>query len=452
MTLQNGSLITGVELYDAGSLREQVLNYTDWGGLYTYPTSFAMFSKLGAMGTSPNSKITYNNTTGVKRIITAAANCIVAAPAASVSINLDTVSGETINDDYRVGDAFQINGYTSDTVTTKESAVVIIIDSDPAGGWICKTLWTSTAAGITFDFDSTAGDTLLSLTNSEDYNGAAPEAISIAPTQGYNWMQLYRQPYGVTNTAESSDKLFGNMRSITSKEAESRLFGSLNHDILFSNTTLKPKGDESGGASGTGGGFGMMGGLPYLLGASALQNSTAKYHAFAAEFSPTTAAHGAAIIGAYYDFCDKFNDSGKSLLFVTSSSMRKLLRQAVTLTGTTMYTGEYILPDATKIYFEEINFGNMSLKFVVDGALGNENAPYITNGTTYASKNFFGYALNMEHVGISYRNRKDYGIMAPKDFVIDQIRNKYQFESEWVAECTLGMVNQHEHGILYFNA
>lgn len=453
MGLTVGSLITSEDIYTEQGLKEQVINYSDWAGLYRTPTSFALFSHFGTINTNNNGKILMNNATGMPRKATAGADITVAAVGSVVIIDISTITSALFSaTNLREGHMFRVNGWNTAGTPVRSSALIKVTNVVGTDVYF-KTLSITSTGSYVFDFNSTKGVTVVHLTNSEDLSGQAPESTTLTPTQTYNWSQLYRFPYGVTSDMESSDKHFTNERINNSMEAKDQLFGAINHDLLFSAVPLKPQSAESGGAAGTGDNSSVMGGLPWLLDMADLSSSSVVSHSI--EYTAiTTQALALDVLDGLMDWADKFGSTSGVLYGLTSKTMRAFIRRAIMLAGETMIPGKVMLPDLS-IYYEEINLGDVSIRLVCDEDLSTGSAPLISDGTTYVYKNYFIIALDLSTVGISYRNRvavKDNplsGIMAMKLADIPQIRNGLTYEAEAVAELTCGITRKDRNGIFY---
>jgi hypothetical protein len=444
-----GNYISSENIYTAQGLREQVLDYTDWAGLYKTPTSFALFSAMGNITTVNNPKIKMNETTGFPRRAKATVDFTTVAAGSSGTIDLDTCTTNVLKNEYlAVGDMIRINGYDADDGDERESALIRIVEKNGTQ-LIYKTLHSTDGSNSTTWDISVQGGTYLHVTNAQDYTSSAPESKTIYPSQRDNWTQLYRFAYGVTEDMESSDKYFDATRLQNSREAEDRLYGAINADLMFSVAPLKPGADESGGVSGTGGEEGVMGGLPYLLGCDDLSASNTIYHSVA--YAALDAANARTFIAGLYDWSDKFKSTGGLLYAITSKSMRAYIREAILYTGDVLTRGKVELP-MLSFYYDEMDLGDIRIRLVVDDVVSSGSAPYITDGTVHVHTNLFMMALDMSTVGLGYRNRKDQGIMAPKNVPIGQIRNEYKYEAEWVAELTCAITRQDRNGVFFVSA
>jgi hypothetical protein len=330
-----------------------------------------------------------------------------------------------------------------------ESVLIKVVDK-VGGNLICKTLYSSSTAAVTFDAVGAAGSSFIHLTDSEDLSGSAPEGTTLYPTQRKNWTQLYRHAYTVTEDMESADKFFSNTRLNNSKEAEELLHGSINHDLLFSLAPLKAGANETGGATGTGDGSQFMGGVPWMLGTDNLSLSQTIYHSVAITATGTlsTAAEGIALIDGLYSWADKFKSAGGMLYGLTSKTMRARIRRAIMLSGDTLTRGKVELPSLT-FFYDELDLGDIRLRLLVDDDLSSGSPMYVTDGTAYLYQNHVILALDTSTLGLIYRNRKDQGIMAPKNVPVGKINNEYVYRAEWVAELTCGITRQDKNGVFF---
>lgn len=476
MTMQSNYFVTGEQIYTAQSLREQVMNETDWAGAEIRPEAFALFNALGTVEPTKNDHFLINDTIGADRYFKALnADVATAALGASVEINFATVNTNIANNMFRPGMGFVIEGYTGTTYATRASVGVLITGPGTLGGWICKTVWIRKAAAAitatTFDYNAVVGsganqvvlETWLYLTDAEALNGAAPMASSWYPTQRFNYTQLIRVPYGWENDMASQANLFGDLKANTMKEAEALALGSAEHMMLFGQAAVKRgAADTTGvttGALGSGGNETFTGGIPFLLGSTNLSTTKTKYHGLRIDTAgtpttgflqamPTTEAAARQCYGALMDFADKMHTTSEPLIALTTKAMRKWILQTFSFFGYHSREGVIEVP-GMPIYYTEINLGSLKFRLVVSDELSAGNFPWIFDGTYYALNDFGMFVLNPRHIGIKYREREEYGIMAMRDWPLEPLRRELKYESEIIMEFGVGLEHRHKHGVFY---
>ncbi len=463
MTMQSNYFVTGEEIYSAQTLKEQVMNETDWAGAEITPYSFALFNALGSVDSVKNDHFLINDTIGTDRYFVATANVVAAAQGSSIEINIGSVSAQS-NNQFRPGMGFVISGFTSTTYASRADVLVRIEAKGPGGGWICKTVWVKKGGGTpattatTFDYDSTKGSTYFYIVDSEDLNGSAPMASSWYPSQRYNYTQLIRVPYGWENDMASQTNLFGNLKANTMKEAEAIAIGAAEHAMLFGQAAVKRgTADSSGvtsGALGSGGEETYTGGIPFLLGCSDLSATKTKYHGIDYDYSgftsgfPTTEAAAKYAYRALRDFSDKMQATSEPLLGLTTKKMRSWIVEICGFFGYRSIPGRLSLP-GLDVYYEEIDLGDIRIRMVCSDEMSGGRFPQVFDGSNFAYDQFAMFVLNPNHIGIRYREREEYGIMALRDLPLEQLRRELKYESEIMMEFGVGLEHRHKHGVFY---
>ena len=456
MTTEYGA-ISFNDIYTEQGINEQILAYPNWGGLYTVPTSFALWSKLGNIETSMNPKLLIPRQTGVKRIYTATADFTTAAAGSVVAINFETAFGTGSHSQFRKGNMVHINGYDATTYASKSYALVeLVSDVGDGANWNCKTIasyaGSTASSAISWDAVGAKGNTYASLTDNQLWNSSAPEALSITPEFREQWCSLKRFSYTVDNVLAGTDTYFTNKWENTSNEAESMLLGAFNHDLLFSTTPVKDNSADSVTLVGTGKNSSLFGGLPWMLQTTDLSASSCVTR-YGSAARPTTLsnpseAESRAIMSALYTISDQFDGLNGALLALTSTNMRALIRDVANTLGVDNYAGEIALPNIT-VYYQEIDLGGVKIRMVVDEALNNENGPYIYDGTNLVFANYFMYILDPRYMGFSYRVRDKFGIMVPSNLDIEAINNELSERKEWRAEGMPALWNQRRHAVFF---
>lgn len=466
MTMQSNYFVTGETIYSAQTLKEQVMNETDWAGAEITPYAFAAFNALGSVETTNNDHFLINDTIGTNRYFVATANIATAALGASIEIVMANISGEA-DAQFRPGMAFIVEGFTSTTYLSRASVTLLITGKGPNGGWICRTMVIRKASAAvtatTFAYDSTKGSTYLYLTDAEALNGAAPQASTWYPTQRYNYTQLIRIPYGWENDMASQNNLFGDIKANNMKEAEALVLGAAEHMMLYGQAAVKRgTADSSGvtsGALGSGGNETMTGGIPFLLGCNDLSATKTKYHGFKIDVAgtpttgflagyPTTEAAARQGYKALRDFADKMQPSTRPHLCLTTKAMRSWVTEVFGWLGYRSIPGRISAP-GLDIYYEEIELGDIRFRMIVSEEMSGGQFPFVFDGTNYVYDKFGMFVLNPNHIGIKYRNRDEYGIMAMRDLPLEQLRRELKYESEIMMEFGVGLSHRHKHGVFY---
>jgi len=439
--------------------RTFVLQMTDYTGLHTMPRSFVLLNKLGNPKVITDPKIYMEQRTGVQRMHSPSVALTIPARDAVGAIDFDLYLSNGVADIIRPGVAFEIAGY--ETNDSAPAAATIIIQNQISGNtYNVRTVSVTRAAAAVTASTFTASMFTMYLTSLEPWKDAAPSGFSIATDYIENWVQFYRFTYEADPMTDDANKVYQGLKMNTAKEAESILYGSLEYSLLCSHETMSPnKSSTSLGGTTRGLPFygGKMGGLPMLLGTNDLSDSNVKSHTVVSNYSTvdTVAANAAtctAIINGFRDFAMEFNDSGRLLGFCSGEMIRLVeVASAAAYGANVNQVPKYIEFPRFNIYGVELQLGRRSIDLVEVGALDSGMQHRVYDGTYYANRNWFIYCIDPTLFSMCYHNHSVYGMGLPNSFMIEQVRNAGNFENEWRAMMTCGMLDPHKHGVFMVN-
>ena len=440
------------ELWDNDLLIPQIANYYDWGRLQMDSQFFAVMTNFGLADAINNTEVEIVGTAEYTNRLSVASGQTILIPAinseSAAYINFDTVSGTTgYRGIYQVGDAFYVRGDADGTEANRTDgdqveAIVRISDVDSSGDYKLTTLWVTKDSASAYAAATLDTNTTLLNTKIDDFDGDAPDIELLRPDIGYNYMQMFRVPFGTGFVEKSQKHKYDNSMAYQGQISQDKIMMQINRALLFStfgrNAASTATRETSSGLAdgGTGLDYGHMKGLAGFLGANALGSS---------DVISQIDTGSSVDFWNLRDWATGFTVGGMIKYAVCAPSFANDIARAAYDAGFRQVEGSIQFP-RFEFKYKEYDLGVIRLRIIVDRNL-EWMSPVVYDGTNYAAAKKFLFAVDPQYFKIHFHNNDELGIMAPSLYKINTTNNSHKDKREWKAALTCALRKPQAHGI-----
>lgn len=450
------------ELFDNSLLIPQIANYYDWSRLRNNSQFFAVMNNTGNITPTGDTELTIVDETDLTHKFELAAAQVVDIPAlnseSTAFINLNTIAGITgLNGVFQVGDAFLIRGQADTvaggrTATDHIDAIVRVTDVNSSGHVKFTTLYITPLSGTSYPtarlgkVSTTTNMTTVFLNYKiDEYDGDAPNPESIRPSFYYNYMQMFRRPYGKGIVEASHTTKYDNSIEYLGLMEMDQLMMQMSRALLFSQwgrpaaATSYHESVATYADGGTGNDYGVMMGIPGFLGTNSLSASSQCIYQVDT--------------GTGVDFWNLRNwansfTTGNTLKYgITSPTFADKIARAAYAVGYRPMDGVIEFP-RWKWQYQEYNLGAIQLRLIVD-----RNLEWMTpkvydsvNSRTVAQKNLL-FAIDPQYFKMFYHQNKYLGVMAPGVYDIDTTNGSHKKKKEVKSAFSCMLSHKSAHGV-----
>jgi hypothetical protein len=136
--------------------------------------------------------------------------------------------------------------------------------------------------------------------------------------------------------------------------------------------------------------------------------------------------------------------SPEFLYMLEDAAAASMLTSAVATRLMNVSGNEYTFPRFS-YKTRTFDIGDITLTVIADKNLSN-STPYFYDGANVAKHQNMMFVIDPKHIGLSYMEMPEYGVLAPKMVEITQTNNKLSKSIEVMYGCTLSMDNLAAHG------